>query len=84
MRLTPDEYAQKIRDVAYPIAIRLQGTSPVSKKFIRSLMDEEFEGTNSQGAWKRKDSYEAGELAMVMLFWGLSSRPWAQRARNKF
>ena len=66
-RLTPDEYAQKIRDVAYPIAIRLQGTSPVSKKFIRSLMDEEFEGTNSQGAWKRKDSYEAGELAMVML-----------------
>ncbi len=65
--LTPAEYAEKIRNVAYPIALALQSTKKVDKAFIRDLMDKEFGGTNAERAWGRKDAYEAQEFASVML-----------------
>lgn len=66
-KLTPDHYAENLFNVARPLAIHLQGLSPIEKKSAKALMNREFGGSDSEGAWGWKDLYEAQEVALIML-----------------
>ena len=65
--LSADEYADRVRNAAYPLAIALQSDAPLKRTTVNAAMTSAFGGSDAEGAWNRKDAYEAQEVALVML-----------------
>lgn len=79
--LTPEQYAEKLFNVARKIATRLQVDVPLDKEQRKAFraglktqlyksggwMAKEFGGDSNSLLWNHKDVYEAEEIALVML-----------------